>query len=191
MDFKYYEHSEWIAFRTKMQAIAKDVQKLEWKQSHLMTRISNLEFAQDLVMRKKWDLETVTKKTTKVLTELTGDCDECWVWKYDSAEDEIKDLRVSKCLEVASIQSEIILLQHDREVLDKEQDAWRDRLINESLMMSVVEFTKLSNPLTVSKLIYEKPEGRILKFWLAFLVIAASTSVVVVLSVVNSMFTIR
>ena len=70
-------------------------------------------------------------------------------------------------------------------------EEWRDRLINESLMMSVVEFTKISNPLTVSKLIYEKPECRILKFWLAFLVIAASTSVVVVLSVVNAMFTIR
>ena len=58
-------------------------------------------------------------------------------------------------------------------------------------MMSVVEFNKISNPLTVSRLIYEKPEGRILKFWLAFLVIAASTSVVIVLSVVNAMFTIR
>ncbi len=131
MDFKYYEHSEWIAFRTKMQAIAKDVNRLESKQSMLLTKISNLEFAQDLVMRKKWDLESVTKKTTKVLTEITGDCDECWFWKYDSAEDEIKDLRISKCLEIASIQSEINLLKHDREVLDKEQDACRDRLIKE------------------------------------------------------------
>ena len=131
MDFKYYEHSEWIAFRTKMQAIAKDVNRLECKQSMLLTKISNLEFAQDLVMRKKWDLESVTKKTTKVLTEMTGDCDECWFWKYDSAEDEIKDLRISKCLEIASIQSEINLLKHDREVLDKEQDACRDRLIKE------------------------------------------------------------
>ena len=131
MNFKYYEHSEWIAFRTKMQAIAKDVQSLECKQSMLLTKISNLEYAQDLVMRKKWDLESVTKKTTKVLTEVTGDCDECWFWKYDSAEDEIKDLRISKCLEIASIQSEINLLKHDREVLGKEQDACRDRLIKE------------------------------------------------------------
>ena len=68
---------------------------------------------------------------------------------------------------------------------------WRDRLISERLMMSVVQFNKISNPLTVSRLIYEKPEGRVLKLWLAFLVIAASTSVVVVLSVVNAMFTIR
>tara|TARA_B100000902_G_C27257533_1_gene888744 strand:- start:483 stop:1235 length:753 start_codon:yes stop_codon:yes gene_type:complete len=70
-------------------------------------------------------------------------------------------------------------------------EEWRDRMVNDSLMMSVVEFNKISNPLTVSRLIYEKPEGRILKFWLAFLVIAASTSVVIVLSVVNAMFTIR
>ena len=131
MDFKYYEHSEWIAFRTKMQAIAKDVNRLESKQSMLLTKISNLEFAQDLVMRKKWDLESVTKKTTKVLTEITGDCDECWFWKYDSAEDEIKDLRIRKCLEISSIQSKINLLKLDREELDKKQDACRDRLIKE------------------------------------------------------------
>lgn len=131
MDFKFYEHSEWIAFSTKMQAISKDVQKLEFKQLSLLTKISNLEFAQDLVMRKKWDLETVSKKTTKVLTEVTGDCDECWYWKYDSAVDEIKSLRISKCLEIATIQSEINLLKHDRQVLDKEQDACRDRLIQE------------------------------------------------------------
>lgn len=131
MDFKYYEHSEWIAFRTKMQAINRDVQKLEFKQSDLMTKISNLEFAQDLVMRKKWDLESVTKKTTKVLKDMTGDCDECWFWKYNSAEDEIKNLRISKCLEVSSIQSKINLLKHDWDVLDKEQDACRDRLTQE------------------------------------------------------------
>ena len=131
MDFKFYNNQEWQAFSTKMQAISRDIQRLQWKQSSLLSKITNLEVAQDLVMRKKWDLETVSKKTTKVLTEVTGDCDECWFWKYDSAEDEIKDLRISKCLEIASIQSEINLLKHDREVLDKEQDACRDRLIKE------------------------------------------------------------
>ena len=131
MTYEFYNNEEWKAFSTKMQAISKDVQKLEWKQSSLLTKISNLEFAQDLVMRKKWDLEEVTKKTTKVLKDVTGDCDECWFWKYDEAQDEIKNLRISKCLEVASIQSEINLLKHDRQLLDKEQDACRDRLIKE------------------------------------------------------------
>lgn len=131
MDFKYHEHSEWTAFSTKMQAISRDIQRLQWKQSTLLSKITNLEVAQDLVMRKKWDLEYVSKKTTKILTEVTGDCDECWFGKYGMAEDEIKDLRISKCLEVASIQSEINLLKHNRQVLDKEQDACRDRLIKE------------------------------------------------------------
>jgi len=131
MTYEFYNNEEWTAFSTKMQAISRDVQRLQWKQSSLLSKITNLEVAQDLVMRKKWDLETVSKKTTKVLTEVTGDCDECWFGKYDMAEDEIKELRVSKCLEVASIQSEINLLKHDRQVLDKEQDACRDRLIKE------------------------------------------------------------
>jgi hypothetical protein len=131
MTYEFYNNEEWKAFSTKMQAISRDVQRLEWKQSSLLSKISSLEVAQDLVMRKKWDLETVSKKTTKVLTEVTGDCDECWFGKYGMAEDEIKDLRISKCLEVASIQSEINLLKHDRQVLDKEQDACRDRLIKE------------------------------------------------------------
>jgi len=131
MTYEFYNNEEWKAFSTKMQAISRDVQRLEWKQSSLLGKISSLEVAQDLVMRKKWDLETVSKKTTKVLTEVTGDCDECWFGKYDMAEDEIKELRVNKCLEVASIQSEINLLKHDRDVLDKEQDDCRDRLIKE------------------------------------------------------------
>ena len=131
MSCQFHNNEEWKAFSTKMRAIAKDVNRLECKQSSLLAKISDLEFAQDLVMRKKWDLESVTKKTTKVLTEMTGDCDECWFWKYNSAEDEIKDLRIRKCLEISSIQSEINLLKHDREVLNKEQDACRDRLIKE------------------------------------------------------------
>ena len=131
MTYEFYNNEEWKAFSTKMQAISKDVQRLEWKQSSLLSKISSLEVAQDLVMRKKWDLEVVSKKTTKVLTEVTGDCDECWFGKYGMAEDEIKDLRISKCLEIASIQSEINLLKHDRQVLDKDQDACRDRLIKE------------------------------------------------------------
>ena len=129
--FNFYEHEDYQVLVAQQQAHYKEITRLECKQSMLLTKISNLEVAQDLVMRKKWDLESVTKKTTKVLTEMTGDCDECWFWKYDSAEDEIKDLRISKCLEIASIQSEINLLKHDREVLNKEQDACRDRLTKE------------------------------------------------------------
>ncbi len=131
MDFKYYEHSEWIAFRTKMQAVHQDIQKLEWKQKRLLTTISDLEFAQDLVMRKKWDLEEVSKKTTKVLKAMTGDCDECWHNKYDRAQDEITKLRINLCIDIATKQSKIDLLRQDIKDLDKEQDVCRDRLIKE------------------------------------------------------------
>ena len=131
MAFNYYEHSEWRAFSIKIQAIHQDINKLEWKQTRLLTTISDLEFAQDLVMRKKWDLEEVSKKTTKVLKAMTGDCDECWHSKYDRAQDEIKKLRINLCLDIATKQSKIDLLRQDIKDLTKEQEACRDRLIKE------------------------------------------------------------
>jgi hypothetical protein len=115
-----------------MQDIWSQIRQLESKQSMLLTKISNLEVAQNLLMRKKWDLESPSKKTTKVLTEVTGDCDECWFYKFDSCEDEIKELRINKCLEISTIQGQINLLRHNNKVLNKEQDECRDRLIKQN-----------------------------------------------------------
>ena len=127
--FNFFEHEDYKVLVAQQQTNYKEITRLESKQSMLLTKISNLEFAQDLVMRKKWDLESVTKKTTKVLTDVTGDCDECWFYKFDSCEDEIKDLRISKCLEISAIQSQINLIKIDQKALGTKQDACRDRLI--------------------------------------------------------------
>ena len=129
--FNFYNHKDYQVLVAQQQAHYKDITRLESKQSMLLTKISNLEFAQDLVMRKKWDLESVTKKTTKVLTDVTGDCDECWFYKFDVCEDEIKDLRISKCLEIAALQSQIELIKKLQTAIQVEQNVCRDRLIKE------------------------------------------------------------
>ena len=67
----------------------------------------------------------VKKKTTKVLTDVTGDCDECWFYKFDSCEDEIKDLRISKCLEIGALQSQINLIRTLQETLREQQNVCR------------------------------------------------------------------
>jgi len=130
-EFNFYTHEDYQELVAQQQAHYKDITRLESKQSMLLSKISNLEFAQDLVMRKKWDLESVTKKTTKVLTEVTGDCDECWFYKFDSCEDEIKELRISKCLEISVIESEINIIKFNQKTLSHKQNACRDRLIKE------------------------------------------------------------
>lgn len=129
--FNFYEHEDYQVLVAQLQAHYKEITRLESMQSMLLTKISHLEVAQDLVMRKKWDLESVTKKTTKVLTDVTGDCDECWFYKFDSCEDEIKDLRIRKCLEISSIQSQINLIKNDQKALGTKQNACRDRLIKQ------------------------------------------------------------
>ena len=45
-------------------------------------------------------------------------------------------------------------------------ESWRERLIRDGLMMSIDAFNKFSRPMTVSRLIYDKPEGRLFKLWL-------------------------
>ena len=69
-------------------------------------------------------------------------------------------------------------------------ESWRDRLNRDGLMISVDAFNKISRPMTLSRLIYEKPEGRILNLWLLSLVILGTGSVSLVLLVVRQMFTI-
>ena len=42
-------------------------------------------------------------------------------------------------------------------------ESWRERLICDGLMISVDAFNKISSRMLVSRLIYEKPEGRLLR----------------------------
>ena len=69
-------------------------------------------------------------------------------------------------------------------------ESWRDRLIRDQLMISVDAFNKISRPMTVSRLLYEKPEGRLYKIWLVFLFVLGAGSVSLVLLVFREMFTI-
>lgn len=69
-------------------------------------------------------------------------------------------------------------------------ESWRKRLIRDGLMISVDAFNKSSRPITVSRLIYEKPEGLLLKLWLLFLVVAGTGSLSLFLLVFRQMFTI-
>ena len=57
--------------------------------------------------------------------------------------------------------------------------------------MSVDAFNQVNNPFTVSRLLYEKPEGKALKIWLTFLVLGGAANVVTILSIFNAMFLVR
>ena len=69
-------------------------------------------------------------------------------------------------------------------------ESWRERLIRDGLMISVDAFNKIGRTMTVSRLIYEKPEGRLFKLWLIFLVVLGTGSISLVLLVFHRMFTI-
>ena len=69
-------------------------------------------------------------------------------------------------------------------------ESWRERLIRDGLMISVDAFNKIGRKMTVSRLIYEKPEGRLFKLWLIFLVVLGTGSISLVLLVFHRMFTI-
>ena len=70
-------------------------------------------------------------------------------------------------------------------------ESWRERLIRDGLMMSIDAFNKSSRPMTVSRLIYDKPEGRLFKLWLLFLIVAGTGSLYLLLLILRQMFTIR
>ena len=70
-------------------------------------------------------------------------------------------------------------------------ESWRERLIRDGLMLSIDAFNKISRPMTVSRLIYEKPKGRLLKLWLLFLIVGGAGSLYLVLLIFSQMFTIR
>ena len=69
-------------------------------------------------------------------------------------------------------------------------ESWRDRLFRDKLMISIDAFTKIGRPMTVSRLLYEKPEGRLYKIWLVLLFVLGAGSVSLVLLVFREMFTI-
>ena len=69
-------------------------------------------------------------------------------------------------------------------------ESWRDRLIRDQLMISIDAFTKIGRPMTVSRLLYEKPEGRLYKIWLVLLFVLSAGSVSLILLVFREMFTI-
>ena len=97
-----------------------------------MNKVTDLDLVDDLLLYKMGDLEgPIPDKQEKQLRKLTGMDSECWYYKYDRCKDAINEVRVAKCLEVSAVQSQINLLEHEYKVLDKEQDACRDRLIKE------------------------------------------------------------
>ena len=70
-------------------------------------------------------------------------------------------------------------------------EAWRDRLIQTGMIMSVAMFNQLSNTTSVARLIYQRPQGRSLNLWIIFLILTGCGSIVLILSIFSKMFTIR
>jgi len=132
MSCHFHDNEEWNAFTQKLLAIRKEINSLGYEQRRLMNKVTDLDLVDDLLLDKMGDLEgPIPEKQEKQLRKMTGMDSECWFYKYDRCKDVINEVRVAKCLEVSSIQSKINLLEHDYKVLDKEQDACRDRLIKE------------------------------------------------------------
>ena len=131
MTYEFYNNEEWKAFSTKMQAIRSDIESLQRKQRRNMVLVSDLDSVDDLLGEQMVGVESPSDKHAKHLLKTTGMDHEQWFWRFDRCKDAINELRVAKCLEVSSLQSQIHLLEHDYKVLDKEQDACRDRLIKE------------------------------------------------------------
>ena len=68
-------------------------------------------------------------------------------------------------------------------------ESWRDRLIQDSMMMSVKAFNVANRPQTsVDNLIYNEPKGRALIIWRVSLSIGIISSIVIILSIFNAMF---
>ena len=132
MTCQFYTNEEWKAYTPKLQAIRKEINSLGNNQRRLLNKVTDLDLVDDLLLFKMSDLEgPVTEKQDKQLRKLTGMDSECWYYKYDRCKDVINEIRVAKCLEVSALQSQIQLLEDNYKVLDKEQDACRDRLIKE------------------------------------------------------------
>ena len=131
MDFKFYEHEEWKAFSVELREIVFEKRIIREKQGCLMNQVKTLQLAEELTMHKKFEFEDMTSAEISMLEESTGQCDDCWFSNYQSAEEEIEQMRIAKCVEVAALESQYGLLTDKYKTIDKEQDACRDRLIKE------------------------------------------------------------
>ena len=68
-------------------------------------------------------------------------------------------------------------------------DSWRDRLIQDNMMMSIEAFNVANRPRTsVDDLIYSEPKGRALIIWRVSLSVGIISSVIIILSIFNAMF---
>ena len=139
--FAYYDHEDWKAYSTKIQANWKLIREYESKQSVLLYKITSLGLAHDLMGRKQSELYEVSKKTTKILQSITGDCDECWFGTYGTCDEEIQQLRINKCLEVSSYSIKIDELKEVNKELNEQQDICRDRLVEEDKALKDMEPT--------------------------------------------------
>ena len=70
-------------------------------------------------------------------------------------------------------------------------ESWRDRLIQNGMMMSVAVFNQLNNTTSIARLIYQKPQEGSLKIWIAFLILIGGGSIVLIILIFNKMFTIN
>ena len=129
--FKFYDQAEWKAYSVKLKYIRKAIRHLQHKRTHDLITRTDCGVAHDAI-HFKYDILETDSKTDKTLLEYTGECGECWYYKYDICSDEIMDLRVSKAQQISSIQERITVLNLEYSVLDKEQDACRDRLIKDN-----------------------------------------------------------
>lgn len=137
--FAYYENEDWKAYSTKMRDNWKLIREYESKQSVLLYKITSLGLAHDLMERQQSELYMVSNKTTKILQNITGDCDECWLGTYNTCDEEIQQLRINKCLEVSSYSIKIDELKEINTRLDSEQDYLRDRLVEENKALKEME----------------------------------------------------
>ena len=119
---KFYE-----LFRENHQA----VNKLEGKQVQLTRSISNLTQSRDIIVNQMFKNEDVEKKTDKRLEELTGNDSESWFWTFSNSVDDINELIVSKCVLVSNLKVDIDVLKEQHNQIDKEQEAVRERLMDE------------------------------------------------------------
>ena len=68
-------------------------------------------------------------------------------------------------------------------------DSWRDRLIQDNMMMSIEAFNVANRPRTsVDDLIYNEPKGRALIIWRISLSVGIISSAIIILSIFNAMF---
>ena len=75
------------------------------------------------------------------------------------------------------------------QMLPRYGESWRDRLIQDKMMMSIEDFNKANKiRFSVDKLIYDEPKGRSLIIWRISLSIGIISSVIITLSIFNAMF---